>query len=68
MKTTITVLAAGLAIVTGYFGARYFTRKDLGFTPAKRHVRSLAQNLLHTEVAAAREAGIAPEATTEQAV
>ena len=67
MKTIIAVLAAGLAVVASYFGARYFTRKDLGFTPAKKYVRSLAQNLLPTEVAAAREAGIAPEAPTGQA-
>ena len=63
MKTTITVLAAGLAVAAGYFGARYFTRRDLGFTPARKYARSLAQNLLHTEVSAAREAGTAPEAT-----
>ena len=63
MKTTITVLAAGLAVVAGYFGARYFTRKDLGFTPARKYARGLAQNLLHTEVTAAREAGTTAEQT-----
>jgi hypothetical protein len=66
MKTLIIVLSA-CALIAGYFGARYFTRRDLGFTPARKYVQSLAKNLLHTELTAAREAGTTPEATTEQA-
>jgi hypothetical protein len=39
-----------------YFGLRYFTRKDLGFTPVRKYVRNLVENLLHTEITAADEA------------
>ena len=67
MKTLIITLSAACAVVVGYFGARYFTRRDLGFTPARKYVRNLAKNLLHTELTAAREAGATPAATTEQA-
>jgi hypothetical protein len=67
MKTLIIVLSAACAVVAGYFGVRYFTRRDLGFTPARKYVRSLAENLLHTELTAAREAGATPKTTTEQA-
>ena len=67
MKNLIIILSAACAVVAGYFGARHFTRRDLGFTPAKMYVRNLAKNLLHTELTAAREAGTAPAATTEQA-
>ena len=67
MKTLIIALAAACAVVGYYFGLRYFTGRDLGFTPARKYVRNLAENLLHTEVTAAREAGATPEATTEQA-
>jgi hypothetical protein len=67
MKTLIIVLSAGCAVLAGYFGVRYFTRRDLGFTSARNYVQSLAKNLLHTERTAAREAGTTPEATTEQA-
>ena len=56
MKTLIIVLSAACAVVAGYFGVRYFTRRDLGFTPARKYVRSLAENLLHTKLTAAREA------------
>ena len=42
-------------------------RSFVAWTPAKKYVRNLAKNLLHTEVTAAREAGTAPAATTEQA-
>jgi hypothetical protein len=67
MKTLIIILSAACAVVAGYFGVRYLTRRDLGFTPARKYVRNLAENLLHTELTAAREAGAIPEATTEQA-
>ena len=67
MKTLIITLSAACAVVAGYFGVRYFTRRDLGFTPARKYVRNLAENLLHTELTAAREAGTTPETTTEQA-
>ena len=66
MKTLIITLSAACAVVAGYFGARYFTRRDLGFTPARKYVRNLAENLLHTEITAAREAGATPNTTTEQ--
>ena len=67
MKTLIVILSAACAVVAGHFGVRYFTRRDLGFTPARKYVRNLAKNLLHTELTAAREAGTTPETTTEQA-
>jgi hypothetical protein len=67
MKTLIVILSAACAGVAGYFGVRHFTLRDLGFTPARKYVRSLAENLLHTELTAAREAGTTPETTTEQA-
>jgi hypothetical protein len=66
VKTLIITLSAACAVVAGYFGVRYFTQQDLGFTPARKYVRNLAENLLHTELTAAREAGMTPEATTEQ--
>ena len=56
MKSLIMTLSAACAVVAGYFGGRYFTRRDLGFTPASKYVRRLAENLLHTELTAAREA------------
>ena len=67
MKTLIITLSAACAVVAYYFGLRYFSGQDLGFTPARRYVRSLAKNLLHTEVTAAREAGATSAATTEHA-
>jgi hypothetical protein len=67
MKTLIITLSAASAGVAGYFGVRYFTRRDLAFTPARKYVRNLAENLLHTELTAAREAGATPNTTTEQA-
>jgi len=67
MKTLIIVLSAACAVVAGYFGVRHFTSRDLGFTHARKYVQSLAKNLLHTELIAAREAGSTPQATTEQA-
>jgi hypothetical protein len=67
MKNLIIVLSVVCAVVAYYFGLRYFSGQDLGFTPAKKYVRNLAKNLLHTEVTAAREAGATPAATTEQA-
>ena len=65
MKTLIIVLSAACAVVAYYFGLRYFSGQDLGFTPARKYVRNLANNLLHTEITAAREAGTAPASTTE---
>ena len=67
MKTIIIILSAACAVVAYYFGLRYFTGQDLGFTPARKYVRNLAKNLLHTEITAAREAGATPNTTTEQA-
>jgi hypothetical protein len=67
MKTLIITLSAACAVVAYYFGLRYFSGRDLGFTPAKKYVRNLAKNLLHTELTAACEAGATPAATTEQA-
>jgi hypothetical protein len=67
MKTLIIVVSAACAVVAYYFGLRYFTGQDLGFTPARKYVRNLAKNLLHTEVTAAREAGTITASTTEQA-
>jgi hypothetical protein len=66
MKTLIIAVSAACAVVAGYFGVRYFTRKDLGFTPVRKYVRNLAETLLHTELTAAREAGATPASTTEQ--
>jgi hypothetical protein len=43
-------------VVASYFGVRYFTQRDLGFTPARKYVRNLAENLLHTELTAGRDA------------
>jgi len=65
MKTIIAVLAVGLAVIAGYFGVRYFTHRDLGFTPARKYIRNLAKTLLHAKVTAASEAGAAPVATAE---
>jgi hypothetical protein len=68
MKILIITLSAACAVVAGYFGIRYFTRRDLGFTPARKYVRNQMDNLLHTENTSAREAGTTPKTTTEQAV
>jgi hypothetical protein len=67
MKNLIIVPSAACAVVAYYFGLRYFSGRDLGFTPARKYVRNLAKNLLHTEITAAREAGTTPAATAEQA-
>jgi hypothetical protein len=67
MKTLIIILSAACAVVAYYFGLRYFTGRDLGFTPARKYVRNLAEKLLHTEATDAREAGTTPASTTEQA-
>jgi hypothetical protein len=56
MKTLIITFSAACAVVAGYFGVRYFTHRDLGFTSARKYARSLAENLLHTELTAARDA------------
>ena len=66
MKTFNITLSAACAVVAGYFGLRYFTRRDLGFTPVRTYVRNFVVNLLHTELTAAREAGATPNTTTEQ--
>ena len=65
MKTTITVLSVLCAVIAYYFGLRYFTGRDLGFTPAKKYVRSFLETLLHTEVTAAHEANTTPATTAE---
>ena len=67
MKNLIIVLSATCAVVAYCFGLRYFSGRDLGFTPAKKYVQSLAKNLLHTELTAAREAGTTSATTTAQA-
>ncbi len=67
MKTLIIAISVVCAAVAYYFGLRYFSGQDLGFTPAKKYVRNLAKNLLHTEITAAREAGATPNTTAEQA-
>ncbi len=67
MKTLIIAISVVCAAVAYYFGLRYFSGQDLGFTPAKNYVRNLAKNLLHTEITAAREAGATPNTTAEQA-
>ena len=56
MKTLIITLSAACAVVAGYFGFRYCTHRDFGFTPVRKYVRNLVENLLHIEVAPAREA------------
>jgi hypothetical protein len=68
MKILIITLSAACAAVAGYFGIRYFTRRDLGFTTARKYVRNLAENLFNSDVSAAREAGTASQTTTEQTV
>ena len=67
MKNLIITISVVCTVVAYYFGLRYFSSRDLGFTPARKYVRNLAVNLLHTEVTAAREAGTTPAATTDQA-
>ena len=66
MKILIITLTAACVVVAGYFGVRYFTRRDLGFTPARNYVRNLAENLLHTELTAARSRSWQSEGTSEQ--
>ena len=56
MKTLIITLTAACAVIAGYFGFRYFTHLDLGFTQVRKYVRNLAENLLHNGVTSAREA------------
>jgi hypothetical protein len=67
MKTTLSILAAACVVIAGYFGIRHFIHKDLGFTPARKYVRNLANILLHTEVTAAQEAGISQPAPEQAA-
>jgi hypothetical protein len=61
-----TLISAACAVIAGYFGIRYFTRRDLGFTPARKYVRNLADKL-HHKLTVARKAGSTPETATEQA-
>jgi hypothetical protein len=65
MKTLIVTLTAACAVIAGYFGIRYFTRRDLGFTPAGKYVKNLAENLRH-KVTSAREAGTTSNTATNQ--
>ena len=65
MKTLIVTLTAACAVVAAYLGIRYFTHRDLAFTPVWKYVRNLAENLLHTKITAAREAGTTPAMTTD---
>ena len=67
MKTLIMTLTAACAVVAGYFGARYFTRQDLGFTLARKFVRNFAENLLHAEFTTAGEAATPGSGTDGQA-
>ena len=64
MKTLIISLTAACAVIAGYFCVRFFTRRDLGFTPVTKYVRNLVENLLQTEPAAAPEVGTTPAMTT----
>jgi hypothetical protein len=66
MKTLIVTLTAACAVIATYFGVRYFTRKDLGFTPVRRYVRTIVENLFHSDIIAAHKASKAPEKTTER--
>jgi hypothetical protein len=66
MKTLITALSAACAVIAGYFGVRHFTRRDLGFTPARKFVRSMGENMLHARITAVAKAEITPETTTAQ--
>ncbi len=66
MRTLVITLSVVCAVIAYYLGLRYFTGRDLGFTRAKKYVRNLAKNLLHTELTAASEAGATPASTTEQ--
>jgi hypothetical protein len=66
MKTLIITFSVAFALLAGYFGFRYFTRKDLGFTPGRKYVKNLAENVRY-KLTAAREAGPTPETATEQA-
>jgi hypothetical protein len=59
MKKLIIVVSVACAVVAYYFGLRYFSGQDLGFTRARKYVRNLAKSLLHTETTAAQEAGVA---------
>jgi hypothetical protein len=64
MKTLFITLSAACAAVATYFGVRYFTRHDLGFTCARKYVRKLAENLRH-KLTAAREAATTPNTANE---
>ena len=68
MKTIIITISTACAVVAGYFGFRYFTHRDIGFTPATKYVRNLTEKLLRSRPTAAGEAGTTPTTITEQAV
>jgi len=67
MKTLIITISVVCAVVAYYLGLRYFTGQDLGFTPARKYVRNVAEKLLHTELTSLREAGATLNTTTERA-
>jgi hypothetical protein len=67
MKTLIITLTSACAVLVVFFGVRHRTRRDLGFTPARKYVWNLAENLLHIELTSPREAGTTPKTTSEQA-
>ena len=62
MKKLIIVASVACAVVAYYFGLRYFSGQDLGFTRVRKYVRNLAKTLLQTETTAAQEAGVAQPA------
>ena len=66
MKSLIVTVTAACAVIAGYFGTRYFTRRDLGFTPVRTYVRNFATKLRHIKLTASHEAGSTPKTTTEQ--
>ena len=68
MKTLFITLSAACAVVATYFGVRYFTHRDIGFTLARKYVRNLTEKLLRSRPTAAGEAGKTPTTITEQAV
>ena len=68
MKTLIITISTACAAVAAYFGVRYITRRDLGFTGARKYVRNLTQKVLRSKTTAAGDAGTTPTTITEQSV
>ena len=68
MKTLFITLSAACAVVATYFGLRYFTRRDIGFTSARKYFRNLAESLRHIKLTAARKTAATPNTTTGQMV